>query len=173
MKNEEKTMKWQLPICSACCMKGLETKTWDSKTKMCSSENSIIWKWKSIEKKKDASKNELKHQNTKTYTASFDNGLTGETISNTIFGMLKLLEEHHWKIKWIYYYYSRIKPDDIPNGIMNGKRGTVQRFEIRNAMHTLYCILYTAYLQVVPVTIIPMLPNVVHILQTAKCILCT
>lgn len=77
-------------------MKGFETKTYDSKNeKEHISENSIIWKWKSIEKKKDASKDELRHQNTKTYTATFDNGLTGETISNTIFGMQKLLEENN------------------------------------------------------------------------------
>lgn len=124
------------------------------------SENSIIWKWKSIEKKKDASKNELKHQNTKTYTASFDNGLTGETISNTIFGMLKLLEENHWKIKWIYYYYSRIKTDDIPNGIVNGKRATVQQSNVSisemRCTHIAYCTLHTCN-SYIPVTIAPML----------------
>lgn len=63
------TMKWQLPICSACCMKrSWSYKICDSKTKEHISGNSIMWKWKSIEKKKDTSKDELKHQNTKICT---------------------------------------------------------------------------------------------------------
>lgn len=79
------------------------------------------------------------------YTASFDNGLTGETISNnTIFGMLKLLEQNHWKIKWIYYYYSRIKTDDIPNGIVNGNRAQYNSTTFRNPKYNAH-ILHIAH----------------------------
>lgn len=146
------TMKWQLPICSACCMKrSWSYKICDSKTKEHISGNSIVWKWKSIEMKENTSKDELMHQKTKTYTLHrLIMGWLARQISNTIFGMLKLLEQNHWKIKWIYYYHSRIKTD----GIVNGNRAPYNSTTFQNPKydahtHIAHCTLHTAYSNVV------------------------